>query len=106
MDSEQVGARLRRWRLRRGLTQRVPPDLAGFSRGYVAQVETGRTPLDRRASLEAFAQALHISVDEVTGVSTAGAGPAAGAARIAGEGTGTGKVVWAVLDPAAPASRR
>ncbi|MBG0561290.1 helix-turn-helix domain-containing protein [Actinoplanes aureus] len=67
MDSDQVGARLRRWRLRRGLTQRVLAELAGFSQGYVAQIENGRAPLDRRAAREALARALQISVGELTG---------------------------------------
>jgi transcriptional regulator with XRE-family HTH domain len=67
MSGEHVGARLRRWRQRRGLTQRVLADLAGFSQGYVAQIEKGLTPLDRRASQEAFARALQISVGELSG---------------------------------------
>ena len=41
MDGEQVGARLRRWRLKRGWSQRVLAELAGFSQGYVAQIEKG-----------------------------------------------------------------
>lgn len=67
MDSDHVGARLRRWRLRRGLTQRVLAELAGFSQGYVAQIENGSAPLDRRAAREALARALQISVGELTG---------------------------------------
>lgn len=62
-----MGSRLRRWRLRRGLTQRVLAELAGFSQGYVAQIENGLAPLDRRAAREALARALQISVGELTG---------------------------------------
>ncbi len=67
MDNDHAGVRLRRWRMRRGLTQRVLAELAGFSQGYVAQIETGRAPLDRRATREALARALQISVGELTG---------------------------------------
>ncbi|MBO3741857.1 helix-turn-helix domain-containing protein [Actinoplanes flavus] len=67
MTSDHAGARLRRWRLRRGLTQRVLAELAGFSQGYVAQIEGGLAPLERRATREALARALQISVGELTG---------------------------------------
>ncbi|HEX8630243.1 MAG TPA: helix-turn-helix transcriptional regulator [Catenuloplanes sp.] len=67
MDGDTVGTRLRRWRIRRGLTQRTLADLAGFSQGYVAQIEAGLAPLERRAPREALARALQISVDELTG---------------------------------------
>jgi transcriptional regulator with XRE-family HTH domain len=45
----------------------VLADLAGFSHGYVAQIEAGLAPLERRAAQEAIARALQISVDELTG---------------------------------------
>ena len=45
----------------------TPHDLAGFSQGYVAQIEKGLTPLDRRTSQEALARALQVSVGELTG---------------------------------------
>jgi transcriptional regulator with XRE-family HTH domain len=67
VNSEHVGVRLRRWRQRRGLTQRVLAELAGFSQGYVAQIESGLAPLERRAAREALARALQISVGELTG---------------------------------------
>src|SRR5688572_22635768 len=64
---DQIGGRLRRWRQRRGLTQRALGELAGFTQGYVAQIELGRAPLDRRSAQVAFAEALRISVGELTG---------------------------------------
>jgi transcriptional regulator with XRE-family HTH domain len=66
-EMEHVGARLRRWRVRRGLSQRVLAELAGFSQGYVAQIESGAAPLERLAAREALARALQISVGELTG---------------------------------------
>jgi transcriptional regulator with XRE-family HTH domain len=67
VDTEHIGARVRRWRLRRGMTQRVLADFANFSQGYIAQIELGLTPLARRTSVEALAHALQISVGELTG---------------------------------------
>jgi transcriptional regulator with XRE-family HTH domain len=82
---EHVGARLRRWRVRRGLSQRVLAELAGFSQGYVAQIESGAAPLERRAAREALARALQISVGELTGWPDDGAtGSPVGPAAIAG----------------------
>jgi transcriptional regulator with XRE-family HTH domain len=81
---EHVGARLRRWRVRRGLSQRVLAELAGFSQGYVAQIESGAAPLERRAAREALARALQISVGELTGRTDDGSpGSPVGAAAIA-----------------------
>jgi transcriptional regulator with XRE-family HTH domain len=45
----------------------VLAELAGFSQGYIAQIENGLAPLDRRAAREALAQALQVSVGELTG---------------------------------------
>src|SRR5690242_3294242 len=67
VDSEHVGARLRGWRQRRGMTQRVLANLAGFSQSYIAQIEAGTAVPDRRATREALAGALQISVGELIG---------------------------------------
>src|SRR5687767_7083676 len=64
---DDIGTRLRRWRQRRGLTQRALAELAGFTQGYVAQIELGLAPLDRRSSQLALADALQISLAELTG---------------------------------------
>ncbi|BEL08679.1 helix-turn-helix transcriptional regulator [Actinoplanes sichuanensis] len=82
---EHVGTRLRRWRLRRGLSQRVLAELAGFSQGYVAQIESGTAPLERRAARESLARALQISVGELTGRTDDGTPESpVGAAAVAG----------------------
>jgi transcriptional regulator with XRE-family HTH domain len=62
-----VGDRIRRWRLRRGMSQRVLADLAGLSQPYVSQVESGRRSVERRATLTAIAAALQVSVAELLG---------------------------------------
>jgi hypothetical protein len=45
----------------------VLAELAGFSQGYIAQIEAGSASLDRRISQQALAEALQISVGELTG---------------------------------------
>lgn len=62
-----LGVRLRRWRLRRGLSQQVLAELAGFTQGYVGQIETGRIEPDKLSTWVALADALQISVMELTG---------------------------------------
>jgi transcriptional regulator with XRE-family HTH domain len=62
-----AGSRVRAWRLKRGLTQRVLADLAGLSQGYVSQVEAGLKEIDRRSTLVRLADALQVSVAEIVG---------------------------------------
>src|SRR5438552_6111396 len=37
---DHVGVRVRHWRLKRNLTQRALAELAGFTQGYIAQIES------------------------------------------------------------------
>ena len=41
MAEDYVGARVRFWRLKRGLSQRTLAGLAGMSPGYISQIEAG-----------------------------------------------------------------
>jgi transcriptional regulator with XRE-family HTH domain len=65
MDEKDLGIRIRSLRLRRGMTQRVLAELAGFSQGYIAQIELGIARPDRRATLRSIANALQVSVREL-----------------------------------------
>ena len=65
--SDDIGGRLRRWRLRRGLSQRALAELAGFTQGYIGQIEIGMVRLDKPTSRAAIAAALQISVAELVG---------------------------------------
>jgi len=62
-----IGARLRYWRKRRGRSQRVLAGLAGISQPYLSQIESGDRPIERRSTLVALANALEVSVPELTG---------------------------------------
>ena len=62
-----IGAQVAYWRRRRGKSQRVLAGLAGMSQPYLSQIEGGRRPVDRRATLVALANALQVSVADLTG---------------------------------------
>lgn len=62
-----VGQHIATWRKRRGLSQEVLADRVGISRSLVAMYETGRRELDSRQRLYDFAQALQVSVGDLTG---------------------------------------
>jgi transcriptional regulator with XRE-family HTH domain len=65
--NDDVGTRVRRWRVRRGLTQKALAELAGFTQGYIGQIETGVARLEKLKSQTAIAAALQISVAELIG---------------------------------------
>jgi transcriptional regulator with XRE-family HTH domain len=67
MSDGEFGIRLRRWRLRRGLSQRALAELAGFTQGYVGQIENGLVTPDKLSTRMALAEALQISVTELAG---------------------------------------
>lgn len=64
---DHIGVRVRRWRLKRNLSQRVLADLAGLTQGYIAQIEAGTAPLDKRSTQLALAKALQVSLADLTG---------------------------------------
>lgn len=61
-----MGARIRAWRLKRGLSQRTLGGLAGVSQGYISQVEAGLKEIDKRSTMVRVAEALQVSVGELT----------------------------------------
>jgi transcriptional regulator with XRE-family HTH domain len=64
---DHIGVRVRRWRLKRNLSQRVLAGLAGLSQGYIAQIEAGTAPLDKRSTQLTLARALQVSLADLTG---------------------------------------
>ncbi len=62
-----IGVQVAYWRRRRGKSQRVLADLAGMSQPYLSQIETGTRPVERRATLVALANALDVSIADLTG---------------------------------------
>ena len=67
LSGAHVGRRLREIRLWRGLSIRAVAELAGFSTAYLSLIERGGRPVERRATLEALAEALRVAPSELTG---------------------------------------
>jgi transcriptional regulator with XRE-family HTH domain len=67
MPDEHIGARVRLWRRRRGLSQTTLAGLAAVSQGYVSQIEAGLRVVERRSTLVALAAALDVSVADLLG---------------------------------------
>ncbi|MEV0361921.1 helix-turn-helix domain-containing protein [Nocardia fusca] len=66
-EGRYVGRRVRMIRARRGISQQVLADLAGMSRSAIAKYETGERPVDSRRTLCALAQALGVTLGDLTG---------------------------------------
>ncbi len=66
-DSRTIGRRLKEIRNWRGMTQKAVAELAGFKASYLSRIEHGQCPVQRRATLEAFAAALEVAPGELTG---------------------------------------
>ncbi|MEV6362027.1 helix-turn-helix domain-containing protein [Nocardia asteroides] len=66
-DGRSVGERVRAIRARRGISQQVLADRVGVSRGAVAKWENGERPVDSRRTLLALAEALRVTVGDLTG---------------------------------------
>jgi transcriptional regulator with XRE-family HTH domain len=64
---DHIGVRVRRWRLKRSLSQRALAELAGYSQGYIAQIEAGTAALDKRSTQLALARVLQVSLADLTG---------------------------------------
>lgn len=62
----EIGRRVARWRIRRGLTRRQFADLCGRSLSWVDKVEGGERSLLRLPMLERVAEVLHVSVEALT----------------------------------------
>ena len=66
-ERTRIGANVRSARLRRGLSLDVVAGLAGRSKSWLSKVERGLLPLERRSDLAALADALQVSVVDLTG---------------------------------------
>lgn len=73
MPHDFAGARVRYWRLKRGLSQQALAGLIGMSQGYVSQIEAGIKEIDKRSTLVHLADALQVSVADLTGAPHVGA---------------------------------
>lgn len=66
-EDQAIGERARRIRKRRGLSLDVAAGLAGISRSYLSQLETGHRGFTRRGLIEDIAEAVGCSPADLTG---------------------------------------
>jgi transcriptional regulator with XRE-family HTH domain len=64
---DHIGVRVRAGGSSVSLSQRVLADLAGLTQGYIAQIEAGTSPHDKRSTQLALARALQVSLADLTG---------------------------------------
>ncbi len=64
-EAEDIGARVRAIRLRRGLTQQVVAGLCGISAGYLSMLETGKRRVERYSLVTDLAVALQVAPAEL-----------------------------------------
>jgi transcriptional regulator with XRE-family HTH domain len=67
LAEDYTGARVRYWRLKRGMSQKTLAELIGMTQGYISQIESGLKEVDKRSTLVRLAQALRVSVADLTG---------------------------------------
>lgn len=73
---DRIGDRMKAWRRRRGgMSQATLAGLAGLSQAYISQLENGERPLDRKHTQVKIAQALNITVAQLTGLDSETADP-------------------------------
>lgn len=65
-DDRFIGQRIKMFRLVRGMTQQQLADYIGVHRSAIAQYEGGHRALDSRAVLYGLAEALHVSIGDLT----------------------------------------
>lgn len=65
--TEPIGARVKKWRIRRGWTQEDLARLADLSQVYISQVETGVRVPDRRSTLNSLCLALDVTLSQLLG---------------------------------------
>lgn len=65
--NSNIGERVAYWRKRRGKNQRVVAGMAGMSQPYLSLIERGIKPINNRGTLVALANALDVSIADLTG---------------------------------------
>lgn len=67
MPTDYIGLRIARWRDIGGMTQQQLADAVGVTREYISMIENGRRPVTKRSLLISMANALGVSVSDLTG---------------------------------------
>ncbi|TCN31648.1 helix-turn-helix protein [Kribbella orskensis] len=66
-DLANLGQEIRRLRKRRNMTLDALAGQAGITKGYLSKIENGNTNLERRKTIKAIADALRVSIADLTG---------------------------------------
>jgi transcriptional regulator with XRE-family HTH domain len=66
-ETPTIGASIRAARRYRGMSIETLAGMTGLSKGYLSMVENGHRQMDRRSHLEAVADALQVSLTDLTG---------------------------------------
>ncbi|MEV6297863.1 helix-turn-helix transcriptional regulator [Actinoplanes sp. NPDC051861] len=66
-DPSNIGGNVAYWRKKRGKNQRVLAGLASMSQPYLSQIERGIRSVNNRGTLAALANALEVSIADLTG---------------------------------------
>lgn len=66
-DDRYIGQQIKAYRRIRGLTQQSLADRVGVHRSAIAQYETGHRPVDSRPVLYGLAEALQVTIGDLTG---------------------------------------
>ncbi|WP_202637915.1 helix-turn-helix domain-containing protein [Bailinhaonella thermotolerans] len=66
-ETKTIGERLRSARRYRGMSLQLLADRSGLSKGFLSMVENGKRSLERRSHITALADALEVSVADLTG---------------------------------------
>jgi transcriptional regulator with XRE-family HTH domain len=82
-DATEIGRRVRSCRRYRGVSLQVLADRSGLSKSFLSMVENGRRQLQRRQDIFAIADALQVSVADLTGAPFPPTGPSTGEAHAA-----------------------
>lgn len=67
MRTDYIGLRVARWRDIGGMTQQQLADAVGVTREYISMIENGRRPVTKRSLLISLAEALGVSITDLTG---------------------------------------
>jgi transcriptional regulator with XRE-family HTH domain len=82
-DGTEIGRRVRSCRRYRGVSLQVLADRSGLSKSFLSMVENGQRQLERRRDIFAIADALQVSVQDLTGAPFPPTGPGNGEAHAA-----------------------
>ncbi len=80
-DATEIGRRVRSCRRYRGVSLQVLADRSGLSKSFLSMVENGQRQLERRRDIVAIAEALQVSVADLTGAPFPPTGPGTGEAH-------------------------